>query len=237
MALQAGYIPPQTNYKTYIIYSKLITIEMSSPLVLLTGGTGFVGAHILHQLIVANNRVIVPVRPSSLAKTDFFVKKYSNQPGAVKFVAVADQTDVAAMLPLLKGVTAVVHAASIIPGPVAPAGGSYKDLIQPVVAMVAAVFEAALQVDTVKRFVFTSSSVAVFQTLDLTKKAYTEEDWSPLTLDEVLGEWDPAKVYMGTKIFAERKLWEMTKEYKPAFDVVVICLPSKSGVHPIPQLF
>lgn len=196
------------------------------------------GAHILHELISTNHRVIIPVRPSSLAKADFFVKKYSSQPGVVKFVAVEDQTDVATMLPLLKGVTAVIHAASIIPGAVAPAGGVVKDILDPVVAMATALFEASLQVDTVKRFVFTSSSVAVFRDLDLTKKEYTEEDWNPLTMTEVTeGEWDPVKVYMGTKVFAEQKLWALTKEYKPAFDVVVICLPSKSNIHPIIQLF
>lgn len=210
---------------------------MSSPLVLLTGGTGFVGAHILHELITTNHRVIVPVRPSSLAKTDFFVKKYSHLPGAVKFVAVADQTDAASIIPLLKGVEIVIHAASIIPTAQPPAGGSDKEIIQPVLALVTAVFEASLKVDTVKRFVFTSSSVAVFVTLDLTKKEYTEEDWNPLTMDEVLKDWDPTRVYMGTKIFAEKKLWELTKQHKPAFDVAIICLPSKSGIYPVLQLF
>lgn len=206
---------------------------MASPLVLLTGATGFVGAHILHELIITNHRVIVPVRSSSLEKTDFFVKKYSNQPGVVKFVAVADLADMATMLALMKGVTAVIHTASIIPSSVAPAGGVEKDMLEPMLGMFTALFEAALQVDTVKRFVLTSSSVSVFNSLDLTKKEYTEEDWNPITLADVTKEWNPTNAYSGTKVFVEQKLWELTKEKKPAFDVVVICLPSKPGIYPI----
>lgn len=206
---------------------------MTSPLVLLTGATGFVGAHILHELITTNHRVIVPVRPGSLAKTDFFVKKYSNQPGVVKFVAVADLTDTAMMLALMEGVTAVIHTASIIPSGVAPVGGVEKEMLEPMLGVATALFEAALQVDTVKRFVLTSSSVAVFRAVDLTKKEYTEEDWNSITLADVTGEWDVTNAYSGTKVFVEQKLWELTKEKKPAFDVVVICLPSKPGIYPI----
>lgn len=203
---------------------------MTSPLVLLTGATGFVGAHILEKLISNNYHVIAPIRPSSLQKTDFFMKKYSGYPGALKFVEVADHTDMAAMLPLLKGVTAVIHTASIIPGHELPAGGVEKDLLEPVIGMITALFEASLQVDTIKRFVLTSSSVAVFCPPDGARKEYTEDDWNPLTLDEVKEEYNPTKGYSATKLFGERKLWELTKEKKPSFDVVVLCLSSKSGI-------
>lgn len=208
----------------------IIITQMTSPLVLLTGATGFVGAHVLHELITNNHRVIAPVRPCSLSKTDFFLKKYINHPGALKFVEVADQTDTAAMLPLLEGVTAVIHMASIIPNGVQPARGVEKDMLEPVLGMITALFEACLQVDTVKRFVFTSSTVAVYGTIDLTKKEYTEDDWNPLTLAEVMKEWDPVKAYSGTKIFGEKRLAELTKENKPTFDVVVLCLTSKSWI-------
>lgn len=200
---------------------------MTQSLVLLTGATGFVGAHILHELITKNHRVIVPIRPASASKADFFVEKYKDYPGALRFVEVADQTDATALVPHLKGVEAIIHTASIAPGFGGPAKDAVKEVLEPVAGMITALFEAALQVDSVKRFVFTSSSTAVYGTVDLGKKEYTEDDWNPITVKDVQGPWDPSQIYRASKTLGEKRLWKLTEEYKPAFDVVILCPPSK----------
>lgn len=202
---------------------------MSSRLILLTGATSFVGAQILNELVNANHRVIVVLRSASLSKIPFIKQKYSNRPGAVQFAEVADQTNAASYLPHLKGVEAIIHTAAIIPKLIKPEQDAEKEVLEPMVAMVTALFEAALQVDTIKRFVVTSSSVTVYGKVDYSKKEYTEEDWNDVTVKDVLAEFNPGVIYAASKVFGERRLFELTKEKKPAFDVVTLCIPSKIG--------
>lgn len=93
--------------------------------------------------------------------------------------------------------------------------------------MVEALFEAAVEAGDVERFVLTSSSTAVYRAVDLSKGEYTEDDWNTVTLEEVLSVWDPAEAYSASKTFGERRLWELTAEVRPGFEVVVLCPPSR----------
>lgn len=94
--------------------------------------------------------------------------------------------------------------------------------------MVEALFEAAVEAGgDVERFVLTSSSTAVYRAVDLSKGEYTEDDWNTVTLEEVLSVWDPAETYSASKTFGERRLWELTAEVRPGFEVVVLCPPSR----------
>ena len=60
----------------------------SKPLVLLTGGNGFVGAHVLDHLLSANYQVRSTVR--SLEKAQFIEKKYANRKDDSSFIIVPD---------------------------------------------------------------------------------------------------------------------------------------------------
>ena len=72
--------------------------------VLVTGGTGFIGSHLVDRLVEANHNVLVPVRKESNIKW---------LPSRGVDVKEVDLLDLEAVKGLLKGIDVVFHLASI----------------------------------------------------------------------------------------------------------------------------
>jgi nucleoside-diphosphate-sugar epimerase len=172
------------------------TVGMGSELVLVTGGSGFLGAHCIVRLLADGYRVRTTVR--SLDRADE-VRALLRQGGAgpepeVDFVAV-NLMDDAGWPAAVDGAAFFLHTASPFP-PTQPK--DENELIVPAREGALRALRAANGAG-VKRVVLTSSFAAIGYGGPIPDRAYTEEDWT-----------DPqAKVspYVKSKTLAEQAAW------------------------------
>jgi nucleoside-diphosphate-sugar epimerase len=153
-----------------------------SPLVLVTGGTGYVAAHAIAQLRDAGYRVRTTVRTP---KADL--------PGVE--VVPADLSADEGWAAAHDGVRYVLHTASPFP---AGAPKNDDDVIAPAVGGTLRVLAAA-RAAGVERVVLTSSFAAVGYGA-IPRSRYTEDDWTDPA--------DPNTAYVRSKAIAERAAWD-----------------------------
>ncbi|KAI1389115.1 NAD(P)-binding protein [Hypoxylon trugodes] len=197
------------------------------PKVLLTGGSGFIAAHVLDILLKRGYEVITTVR--SETKATQIRTKYPNAPLSVAIVP-----DIAApnafddvLAQNGSGLDYVQHTAS-------PFHYKWKDarteVLDPAINGTNSVFAAiAKHAPAVKRVVVTSSFAAIITEGDLVNPArtFSEADWNPSTYEDGL-TGAPATTYRVSKKYAEKAAWDFVKN-KPGFDVATICPPMVFG--------
>ncbi|KAF7562451.1 hypothetical protein G7046_g1673 [Stylonectria norvegica] len=206
---------------------------MTSQFILVTGATGFIGAHIVDTLLARGLKVRGATR--TLAKGDAMIKARSQHAGRLEFVQIDDFENPGGLLEAVKGVDGIIHTASPF---TYDTTNNEKELILPAINGVRAIVEAAATNPDIKRIVITSSFASV---LDVNRKAppfftYTGADWNPLTYEESIDSETTAVVaYRGSKKFAELEAWEYVKKHKLTFDIVALCPPMTFGpvVHPV----
>lgn len=189
---------------------------MSQPTVLVTGGSGFVGAHtVLALLQTSSYRVRTTVR--SLSRADE-VRKQLIEGGAsqeaadsVEFVA-ADLNKDDGWEQAIEGCIYVHHVASPFP---ASAPKHEDELIKPAREGTLRVLKAAKKAGTVKRVIVTSSVAAVAYGNDDLNRPFTEEDWS--------NDKDPKiGAYQKSKTLAERAAWEYIEKEGGEMELTVV---------------
>ncbi|RDW61966.1 hypothetical protein BP6252_11399 [Coleophoma cylindrospora] len=190
--------------------------------ILLTGGSGFLAAHILELLLKEGHSVVTTVRSQSKADKiketfpsytkehlDFAIVEDVAKPDAFDSVVVSNPP-----------FEAVIHTAS--PFHFA-ATNIQKELLDPAVVGTTSILKAVkASAPAVKRVVITSSFAALANVAkgDWPEHTYTEEDWNPMTVEEAL-----ANVYMGyagSKAFAEKAAWDFIKTESPSFSLATI---------------
>ncbi|QDS75224.1 hypothetical protein FKW77_000322 [Venturia effusa] len=205
----------------------------AKPIVLLTGATGFVGAHVLSQLLESKYAVLAPVRSES--KATFLKAKYPNQvsSGALTFMTIPDLSAPGALDAVLQesNVQYILHIASPF---FVSTQDPIKELVEPAVAATKNVLSSAIGSGrALKKVVILSSFASVQHAFDEPRAGYvyTEQDWNPVTLSQastngILG-------YMASKTFAEKAGWEAfesAKERKEIlWDLVTFCPPMVYG--------
>jgi len=170
-----------------------------SELVLLTGASGFLGAHTALGLLRAGFRVRAGVRDMALAASRFAAFTPEAERARLSFVPLDLRHD-DGWQAAAAGSTYVVHVASPVPaGPVKRAA----DVIEPAVEGTLRVLGAARSAKA-KRVVLTSSTAAVIwgQVRDGTK-TYDEQDWTVVN--------DSVGAYERSKTFAERAAWDYVR--------------------------
>ncbi|KAJ5812662.1 hypothetical protein N7474_008963 [Penicillium riverlandense] len=201
--------------------------------VLVTGATGFIGAHIVDALLARGLRVRGATR--SLGKGDAMVKMRLKYKGKLEFVQIDDFENPGGLVEAVRGVDGVIHAASPF---TYNTTNNERELVVPAINGVRAVLNAASTNPQITRIVLTSSfaSILDINRTDLPYFTYTGADWNPLTYEESV---DPATsaviAYRGSKKFAELEAWKYIKEHNPNFDIVALCPPMTFGpvVHPV----
>ena len=167
-----------------------------TPLVLLTGANGFVGAHTLLALLSAGFRVRAAVRDVATAQARLTGFAPAEQRDRLSF-AELDLTRDDGWQEAATHCTYIVHTASPVPsGPVKNAA----DVVEPAREGTLRALRAA-RLAKVKRVVVTSSTAAVLwgHARD-GSKVYDERDWTILS--------ESVAAYEQSKTLAERAAWE-----------------------------
>ncbi|KAI1825415.1 hypothetical protein F4861DRAFT_199303 [Xylaria intraflava] len=189
--------------------------------ILLTGGSGFIAAHVLETLLERGHSVVTTVRSTqkgkrildahpaySRDKLDFVVVEDIAQAGAFDKAVISDPP-----------FEAIVHTASPFHFNVQD---NKKDLLEPAINGTVGLLESTHKyAPTVKRVVVTSSSAAILDPQQPTK-VYSEADWCPITEEQALD--GPGNGYCASKTFAERAAWDFVRDKKPSFSLAV-CNP------------
>lgn len=170
---------------------------MGGERVLVTGGSGFVGAHCIVSLLGAGYRVRTTVRSLAReAEVRAMVKAGGAEAREALSFAAADLTSDAGWPEAVAGCDFVLHVASPFP----PGAPKHEDeLIVPAREGALRVLRAAREAG-VKRVVLTSSFAAIGYGHEPTSRPFTEDDWS-----DVGGH---LSAYAKSKTLAERAAWD-----------------------------
>jgi nucleoside-diphosphate-sugar epimerase len=185
---------------------------MSGECVLVTGGSGFIGAHCILQLLGAGYRVRTTVRSLEReAGVRAMLKAGGVEPaGAVSFAA-ADLMSDAGWPQAVAQCDFVLHVASPFP---AGAPNHEDDLIVPAREGALRVLRAARDAG-VKRVVLTSSFAAIGYGSKPTDVPYSEENWTDLSGGNV-------SAYVKSKTLAERAAWDFIAREGGALELSVV---------------
>ena len=186
--------------------------NMADELVLVTGGSGFIGAHCILQLLEAGYRVRTTVRS---LKREADVRSMllvggAAEPGNRLTFVVADLEDDAGWPDAVAGCDYVLHVASPLP----PSAPKHEDeLIIPAREGTLRVLRAASDAG-VRRVVLTSSFAAIGYGHPPQSAPFTEKDWSNLNSD--------VAAYPKSKTLAERAAWDFVAREGRALELSVI---------------
>ena len=185
---------------------------MSGELVLVTGGSGFLGAHCILGLLKAGYRVRTTVR-SARREADVLamLKAGGAEPGAAPSFAIADLMADAGWPQAVAGCDYVLHVASPFP----PGVPKHEDeLIIPAREGALRVLRAARDAG-VKRVVLTSSFAAIgYGKLPPGGRPFTEENWTDPT--------GKVSAYVKSKTLAERAAWDFIPAEGGALELAVV---------------
>jgi len=176
-------------------------------LVLVTGGSGYLGAHCVRQLLSQGHQVRATVRTSRREQA----VRAMLEPGADVSFAVVDLTDDAGWAKAAAGCDAVLHVASPFPG---SAPKHPDDLIVPAREGTLRALRAARDAG-VRRTVLTSSFAAIGYGHRDYARVFTEADWSDPD--------GPALItYSRSKLVAERAAWDFVDRSGGGMELAVI---------------
>jgi nucleoside-diphosphate-sugar epimerase len=157
---------------------------MSSQLIFVTGANGFLGGHIVHQLLESGYRVRGTARGAKVALSQEMFASYGDKFEAVLVNDIA-KDDISEYL---KGVDAVMHVAAPL-----PSKGDQKALLNGARDGSLNIIRQAEKAG-IRRIVYTSSIVTVLNP----SGSLTDKDWNPMTEQETLTA-APHPAYMGGK--------------------------------------
>ncbi|KAK5527246.1 Glycine-rich RNA-binding protein 2, mitochondrial [Exophiala xenobiotica] len=189
--------------------------------VLLTGGSGFIAAHVLDTLLKRGYSVVTTVR-SRKERLDFVIVEDIAREGAFDDAVVSEPP-----------FEAVIHTASPFHF---NATDVQKDLLDPAIQGTTGILESIVKyAPTVRKVVITSSFAAMVNPWkgSWPEHTYSEEDWNPITLAQA-SESVP-NGYRASKTFAERAAWDFLEREKPNFTLSTLCPPQVFGPV-VPQL-
>ncbi|GAD93755.1 ketoreductase [Paecilomyces variotii No. 5] len=194
------------------------------PKVLLSGGSGFIAAHIVDVLVEHGFDTVITVRSEEKGKR--ILDNHPNVPKEkLSYVIVEDVAKEGAFDEAVKSdppFDYVLHTASPFHFNVQD---PEKDFLNPAINGTTGILKAIkASAPTVKRVVVTSSFAAIVNPQH--PKVYNETIWNPITWEEGL---QPSNVYRASKTFAEKAAWEFVEKEKPNFDLATINPPLVFG--------
>lgn len=198
--------------------------------VLLTGGSGFIAAHVLDILLQHGHSVVTTVRSQEKAnkikeahpdagkdKLDFSIVEDIAKEGAFDKAVVSDPP-----------FETVIHTASPFHFNVTDV---QKELLDPAIIGTTGILKSIKKsAPEVKRVVITSSFASIvnpFAANNNKDYTYSEADWNPITPQQA--PENPANGYRASKTFAERAAWDFIEQEQPNFTLATMCPPLVLG--------
>lgn len=198
--------------------------------VLVTGASGFIAVHVVHQALKAGFHVVGTVRSNE--KGDYLVSLFQKAfPNKFSYKIAQDLEAPGAFDEAVKDVTAVLHTAS--PFHMNAEGKALEALVHPALNGTKSVLNSIKQHGSqVKRVVITSSFAAILDPSKKPPNSYTEEDWnesSPRNSKEQGNDQASLDAYRASKTLAERAAWDFVAQEKPEWDLTTINPPFVLG--------
>lgn len=129
---------------------------MSGSLVFITGASGYIGSHLIGDVLKAGHRVRVAVR--SLEKSQAIKELYPSAADKIEFAVVPDMSQSSAYQDALKGVNYVFHLA----GAMVDKGTELeRDFVDPAVKGSLSILESASKVDSIRKVAIVSSFLSL----------------------------------------------------------------------------
>ncbi|KAE9398644.1 NAD(P)-binding protein [Gymnopus androsaceus JB14] len=186
---------------------------MSKGTILVTGGTGFLGAHLISQLLEKGYTVRATARSASKLQS-IFPKVSPEQLEVVEVPTLTSDHSAA-----LKGVDALIHSASPIFGP----GVSGQELFSGNYDGTVALVKQAIATG-VKKIIVTGTFATLFDSdfqSAFGTRVLTEKDYGSVTLETIDLNKDGLQVNIEAKTVADKKIWELAHEH-PEIDFTVV---------------
>ena len=177
--------------------------------VLVTGATGYIGLHCIHQLLNQGYAVNGSIRSPERKEEIFEALKNHNTPTENLNLFTFNLTEDDGWDEGMEGCDYLLHVAS----PIALENHDEDFFVKPAVAGVKRAFKFAKK-HNVKKVVLTSSVAAIFDTLE-EKTYYDETDWSDPDNPSI-------SHYSKSKTLAERAAWDFVKNEDNPFELAVI---------------
>ncbi|RMX94831.1 hypothetical protein D0867_13710 [Hortaea werneckii] len=197
--------------------------------VLLTGGSGFIAAHVLDILLQHGHSVVTTVRSQDKAKK--IADNHAQYgPDKLSFAIVEDIAREGAFDQAVVSdppFETVIHTASPFHFNVTDV---QKELLDPAIIGTTGILKSIKKsAPSVKRVVITSSFASIINPYkgSWPEHTYTETDWNPITQQQAIE--NPANGYRASKTFAERAAWEFLEKEKPNFSIATMCPPLVLG--------
>ncbi|KAF7526382.1 hypothetical protein G7054_g10788 [Neopestalotiopsis clavispora] len=173
--------------------------------VLLTGGSGFIAAHILELLLQRGHEVVTTVRSEDKAAK--IREAHAGAKLSVVIVPDIAQPDAFDEVVKTPGLEVVLHTAS-------PFHYKWSDpkteLLDPAIIGTTSILKAIKRsAPGVKRVVITSSFASILSDAGLadTSTVFSEKDWNPSTYEDGLKDHKPTS-YRVSKTLAEKSAWD-----------------------------
>jgi nucleoside-diphosphate-sugar epimerase len=187
-------------------------VTMTTQTILVTGGSGFVGSHVIVQLLEAGHTVRTTVRKLTREpEVRAMLAAQGVDPGDRLSFFAADLESDAGWAEAVAGCDYVQHVASPFP---LTQPKDEQELIRPAVEGTLRVLRAARDAG-VKRVVLTSSFAAIGYGHGSRKTPYTEADWTDVNGPAV-------QPYMKSKTLAERAAWDFVADEGKGLELVVV---------------
>ncbi|CAK9441950.1 uncharacterized protein LODBEIA_P57780 [Lodderomyces beijingensis] len=187
--------------------------------VIITGGTGYVGQHIIGQLL-ANGYTVVAIVRSPVTRLNL-IKQFDSP---FLLSEVVDQLDkpksIDFVLKVHHEATVFIAAATVTKF---DAQDQEKEVLNPGLAIIENTLESIKHHGKqIKRVILTSSGVTMtgIENANGLGAKYSDDDWSPLTFED--GKKDGWSAYFVSKKINEQLAWKFMEEKKPHFDLVSI---------------
>ncbi|GFN13651.1 hypothetical protein ABZX51_006847 [Aspergillus tubingensis] len=185
-------------------------------LVVVTGVNGYVGSHVAEKLLQQGYMVRGTVR--NITRCQWLLKLFEEKYGKGKFelAMVEDMARDGAYDQAVKGASGIVHVAAIL-----QAGPDPNLAIPPVLAGIRGILQSAAREESMRRFVLTSSAIAVLEPT-LLKETVTVDMWNDRAVERA---WAPppylesrsTDVYAASKVLGEKEMWSWVAREKPHF--------------------
>lgn len=190
--------------------------------ILLTGGSGFIAAHVLDTLLERGHSVVTTVR--SQEKAQKIKEAHPDVPKEKLDFAIVE--DIAKLDAFENAVVSdppfetVIHTASPFHFKVTDI---QKELLDPAINGTVGILRAIKKnAPSVKRVVITSSFAAIIDPSKPPSFVFSEEHWNPVTKEQATTT--PAFGYRASKTFAEKAAWDFVEKEKPNFTLAT-CNP------------